>query len=456
MNTLTCAGIRATGYPSGDNPGSILPRHDEQGSLCCCFPFLRKLFSPSAYPRQISASTSQGGPPATETRQRRISVLSAPISVDASTIGNLPKKLVQEHRETAAALSQLLNIRILRLIQSGAQGAIYQGVDDGNGEFAIKIMTGSVRFRRELSGLILPEHPNIATVFHLLLYDPDYERYLTISKEKAHLLYRFDPTLRLRAVVSQLVPGRDLGEALSRWVSPGPRLAMVIVGQLVQALKHCHANNVLHRDLKPENVLLSPNGEVRLVDFGLADQLHPNGRRYSVIGSPSYVAPEIIYDSNNRFNRLGHSFPLDAWGLGVVLCIALTGTSLDHLLRHKSDKKILRKVAREGIPNLQHCIYPARLAEMDDQQKKELFFNAVPLRARTEPCLPGLLELVVGLTRKSPPKRLTLAEVEQQLQQEPLSSVDWHETVEMLQLSRLPATVSVNHAYSNTDCHQSV
>ena len=456
MNNLTCAGIRAGGYPSGDGPASTLPLRDEQKCHCCCFPFLRKLFLPSAHSRQISASTSQGWPPATETRQRRISVLSAPISADAATISNLPKKLVPEHRETAVALSQLLNIRILRLIQSGAQGSIYQGVDDGNGEFAIKIMIGPMRFRRELSGLILPEHPNIATVFHLLLYDPDYERYLTVSKEKAHLLYGFDPALQLRAVVSQLVPGRDLGEALSRWVSPGPRLAMVIVGQLVQALKHCHDNNVLHRDLKPENVLLSPNGEVRLVDFGLADQLHPNGRRYSVLGSPSYVAPEVVYDSNHRFNRLGHSFPLDAWGLGVVLCIALTGTSLDHLLRHKSDKKILRKVAREGIPNLQHCIYPARLAEMDDQQKKELFFNAVPLRARTEPCLPGLLELVVGLTRKSPPKRLTLAEVEQQLQQEPLSSVDWHETVEMLQLSRLPATVSVNHAYSNTDCHQSV
>lgn len=456
MNNLTCAGIRAAGYPSGDNPAGILPRHDEQKRFCCCFPFLRKLFSPSAHPRQISESTSQEGPPATETRQRRISVLSAPISADPATISNLPEKLAAGHRETAAALSKLLHIRILRLIQSGAQGSIYQGVDDSNGEFAIKIMTGSVRFRRELSGLILPEHPNIATVFHLLLYDPDYERHLTVSKEKAHLMYRFDPTLQLRAVVSQLVPGRDLGEALSYWVSPGPRLAMVIVGQLVQALKHCHANNVLHRDLKPENVLLSPNGEVRLVDFGLADQLHPNGRRYSVLGSPSYVAPEIIYDSEHRFNRLGHSFSLDAWGLGVVLCIALTGTSLDRLLRKKGDTKILRRAARGGISNLQHCIYPVRLAEMDDQQKKELFFNTVPVRARMEPGLSELLELVVGLTRKSPPMRLTLAEVEQKLQQEPFSSVNWHENVEILQLSRIPATVSVSHAYSNANYHQSV
>lgn len=455
MNTLTYAGIRAAGYPSGDNPASILPRHDEQKSLCCCFPFLRKLFSPSAHPRQISESTSQGGPPATETWQRRISVLSAP--ADPATISNLPERLAPEHRETAAALSQLLHIHILRLIQSGAQGSIYQGVDDSNGEFAIKIMTGSVRFRRELSGLILPEHPNIATVFHLLLYDPDYERHLTVSKEKAHLTYRFDPTLQLKAVVSQLVPGRDLGEALSYWVSPGPRLAMVIIGQLVQALKHCHANNVLHRDLKPENVLLSPDGGVRLVDFGLADQLHPNGRRYSVLGSPSYVAPEIVYDSGHRFNRLGHSFPLDAWGLGVVLCIALTGTSLDRLLREKGDTKILRRAAaRGGISNLQHCIYPVRLAEMDDQQKKELIFNAIPVRARMEPGLSELLELVVGLTKKSPPMRLTLAEVEQKLQQEPFSGVDWHGNVDRLQLSRIPATVSVSHTYSNATHHQSV
>ena len=231
---------------------------------------------------------------------------------------------------------------------------------------------------------------------------------------------------------------------------------MVIIGQLVQALKHCHANNVLHRDLKPENVLLSPDGGVRLVDFGLADQLHPNGRRYSVLGSPSYVAPEIVYDSGHRFNRLGHSFPLDAWGLGVVLCIALTGTSLDRLLREKGDTKILRRAARGGISNLQHCIYPVRLAEMDDQQKKELIFNAIPVRARMEPGLSELLELVVGLTKKSPPMRLTLAEVEQKLQQEPFSGVDWHGNVDRLQLSRIPATVSVSHTYSNATHHQSV
>ena len=169
------------------------------------------------------------------------------------------------------------------------------------------------------------------------------------------------------------------------------------------------------------------------------------------------MAPEIIDDSTaHRYDRHGHSFPLDAWGLGVVLCITLTGSSLNHLLWEQGDKRLLRNTAKGGLAALQHCIYPARLAEMGDQQKKELFFNSVPVAARTEPSLPGLLELVVGLTKKSPSMRLTLAEVEKKLKQEPLSRVDWHENVKMLQLSSLPATVSVGHAYTNSNYHQSV
>ena len=459
MNNSTISGAKPAGFPfqSKDEAANFLPR-DQKANLCCCFPFLRRIFTLSdrTRSRQPFESTSQRQPPGIETRQRRISTLSAPTSSDLAAIANLPTKLTRAHGRTLAALNELLGIRIHRLIQSGAQGSIYHGIDHNNGEFAIKIISKQVRTRRELSGLMLPEHPNIATVFHLLVYDTAYEKYLTISKEQAHQINRFDPSLKLQAVVSQLVPGRDLGEALARWISPGPKLAMVIISQLLQALKHCHANNILHRDLKPENILLSPTGEVRLVDFGLADQLHPDRRRYSLVGSPSYVAPEIVDDSTHQYDRHGHSFPLDAWGLGVVLCIALTGASLNHLLWEQGDKRLLRNAAKGGFAALQHCVYPVRLAEMDDQQKKELLFNSVPVGARTEPSLPGLLELVVGLTKKSPPMRLTLAEVENKLKQEPLSHIDWHENVKMLQLSRLPATVSIGQAHSNPEYHKSM
>lgn len=460
MNNSTISGLKPAGFlsQSKDEAANFLPPRDQKAKLCCCFPFLRRIFTLSgrAQSRQPSESTSPRQPPNIETRQRRISTLSAPTSSDLAAIGTLPTKLTREHGRTLAALNELLGIRIHRLIQSGAQGSIYHGIDHNDGEFAIKIITRRVRTGRELSGLMLPEHPNIATVFHLLLYDTACGRYLTISKEQAFQINRFDRSLKLYAVISQLVPGRDLGEALARWISPGPRLAMVIISQLLQAIKHCHANNILHRDLKPENILISPTGEVRLVDFGLADQLLVDKRRYSLVGSPSYVAPEIVDDSTHQRRRHGHSFPLDAWGLGVVLCIALTGASLEHLLWKQGDKRLLDNAARDGLAALQHCIYPVRLAEMDDQQKRELFFNAVPVAARTEPSLPGLLELVVGLTKKSPSMRLTLAEVEKKLKQEPLSRFDWHENVKTLQLSRLPATVSVGQAHSNPDCHQSL
>jgi len=76
--------------------------------------------------------------------------------------------------------------------------------------------------------------------------------------------------------------------------------------------------NVAYRDLKPENVLLNWKGHVKLCDFGFAKVVKSSESTYTLVGTPEYLAPEIIQSS-------GHGQPVDYWALGVVIYEMLAG-----------------------------------------------------------------------------------------------------------------------------------
>eukprot|EP00742_Colponemidia_sp_Colp-10_P003108 GILJ01003311.1.p1 GENE.GILJ01003311.1~~GILJ01003311.1.p1 ORF type:complete len:1123 (-),score=177.83 GILJ01003311.1:99-3467(-) len=81
-------------------------------------------------------------------------------------------------------------------------------------------------------------------------------------------------------------------------------------GALLLALNYLHERNIIYRDLKPENVMIDSQGYPKLIDFGIAKKT--NGRTYTIIGTPQYMAPEVILGK-------GYTKAVDIWALGICL-----------------------------------------------------------------------------------------------------------------------------------------
>ncbi|XP_037677769.1 nik-related protein kinase [Choloepus didactylus] len=90
-----------------------------------------------------------------------------------------------------------------------------------------------------------------------------------------------------------------------------------ICREILQGLAHLHAHQVIHRDIKGQNVLLTHNAEVKLVDFGVSAQVsRTNGRRNSFIGTPYWMAPEVINCDEDP--RRSYDYRSDVWSMGIT------------------------------------------------------------------------------------------------------------------------------------------
>ena len=102
--------------------------------------------------------------------------------------------------------------------------------------------------------------------------------------------------------------------------------ARELFSQLVEALRMIHDNGFCHRDVKPENVIVCADGNLKLIDFGLAKGVESAKTR--AIGTPDYMAPELLTKSDEDGNAIETRYDakaVDVWASGVMLYIMLTG-----------------------------------------------------------------------------------------------------------------------------------
>jgi serine/threonine protein kinase len=190
------------------------------------------------------------------------------------------------------------------LIAVGGMGAVYRAMQVSLGRaVAIKILpkelggdlTFRAQFETEAKAMALLNHPNLAGV------------------------YDFGNVQGLLYIVMEFVEGQSLYHyAYGKFLDPDD--AIGLVRGICLGLDHAHAHGILHRDIKPSNILLDPQGQPKIVDFGLAqDMLHAPGAEEEVFGTPHYTAPEVL-------GRPGYvNARADIFSVGVILHELLTG-----------------------------------------------------------------------------------------------------------------------------------
>lgn len=150
------------------------------------------------------------------------------------------------------------------------------------------------RFTREIRVLAALNHPNIAGL---------------------HTAFHHDGQL---VMIMEYVEGMDLGRALAVGITLDQ--AVAFTRQVLTALEYAHSRGVIHRDIKPSNVMVTPTGQVKVLDFGLALAL-PDARLTmtgALVGSLHYIAPEQISGG-------AHDVRSDLYGVGVTLYEMITG-----------------------------------------------------------------------------------------------------------------------------------
>ena len=201
------------------------------------------------------------------------------------------------------------SLKIIEMLGAGGMGAVYKARQEGlDRVVALKILPSefahdakfSLRFTREARTLAKLNHPSIVSVYEFGHVD---ETFFFLME------YVDGPTLRDVVTAGELSPEQSLA----------------IVPQLCDALQYAHENGVIHRDIKPENILLTRDGSVKIVDFGLSRILGGSTSTnnltgtHQVMGTPRYMAPEQFEGTHAVDHRA------DIYSLGVVFYELLTG-----------------------------------------------------------------------------------------------------------------------------------
>jgi serine/threonine protein kinase len=153
-----------------------------------------------------------------------------------------------------------------------------------------------------------------------------FEREATISAELRHpnivLIHDFSEEDGFHYIAMELVAGVSLRELIQRESPVSLERALNLLGQLADALDYAHGRGVVHRDLKAANILVGANDHVTLLDFGLARALEGTQLTHTgvVVGTPEYLAPEMIAGAQNA---TGPS--VDLYALGVIAFEILAG-----------------------------------------------------------------------------------------------------------------------------------
>lgn len=226
-------------------------------------------------------------------------------------------------------------IKISKLIATGGMGEVYAGVDEVlKRDVAIKIMNAGMRLSDERRQAFLNEAQVLSSLRHSNICQ----------------IYDFFEDQEHDVLVMELIRGKTLRQILDDGAVENP---LTIAIQICNALTTAHERGIIHRDLKPDNIMLTEQGEVKVLDFGLARTGVVNSqstasdsspKKTQISGTPGYMSPEQARGEQSNSAT-------DLWSFGLVLSELLTGKKV--FPENSSSEQLLEqsKKALVNLPN---------------------------------------------------------------------------------------------------------
>jgi serine/threonine protein kinase len=201
---------------------------------------------------------------------------------------------------------------LLESVGSGGMGTVYRARHCKTRQIvAVKVMTAEAaanplllkRFEQEFAAVSRLRHPHMVQGLDF-----------AVENGRPYLVMEF-------------VDGQNLGERIREQGCLSAEVALPIIFQVADALHAAHQSSLIHRDIKPENILLTRDGQAKLVDLGLVKDLSTHGEltwARTALGTVAYMAPEQFEDASEADVRC------DVYGLGATLYHAVTGIAPFH------------------------------------------------------------------------------------------------------------------------------